>query len=62
MSKTDAKQAIHQAKDKAPDTGDAGKKNGDVEVCKSCGEIFPKTPGNTLGESVGNIRDPIERK
>ena len=59
-SREDVGNAVHQAK--GPDTGDFGRSNGDVEVCRDCGEIFPQTPQNGLGDSIGNIRDPIERK
>lgn len=62
MPKRDVGNSIHQAKDNGSDSGDFGRNNGNVEVCRDCGEIFPKTPNNGLGDSIGNIRDPIERK
>jgi RHS repeat-associated protein len=62
MSRGDVKDSIHQAKNNGPESGDLGRKNGDVEVCRDCGEIFPQTPRNGLGDSIGNISDPIERK
>lgn len=61
-SKSDVKAVIHQAKNDGPNSGDIGKTNGDVEVCRDCGEIHPQTPNNGLGDSIGNINDPIERK
>jgi RHS repeat-associated protein len=41
---------IHELKDDLPG-------NPDVEVCESCGEVFPQTNEGGLGDSLGNIKD-----
>lgn len=61
MSKKEVGDAFHQAKKWGGDSGDFGRTNGDVEVCKDCGGIFPQTPKGGLGGNIGNIKDPIER-
>jgi RHS repeat-associated protein len=46
---------IHELKRNLPRGG--GKKNPDVQVDTDSGEVYPKGPGGTLGDSIGNIFD-----
>ncbi len=52
ISVKDTKDKIHGIKNKGKIEG-----NPDVEVCNSCGEVFPQTEDGKLGDSIGNIGD-----
>jgi len=54
-SAQDVKDAIHSAKENLPKS--SGQRNPDVEVCRSCGEVYPKVSGGNIGDSIGNIHD-----
>jgi RHS repeat-associated protein len=49
--------AMHPLKDNLPKSSE--KKNPDVEVCTTCGEVYPQTSDGTLGDSIGNIHDHL---
>src|SRR5581483_12210460 len=49
--------AIHKVKQVLPRSGPV--KNPDVKVDTRTGEVFPKTPGGGLGDSIGNIFDHL---
>jgi hypothetical protein len=51
----EVKDAIHKVKQGMP--RDAPIRNPDVVVDTSTGEVYPKTQGAGIGDSIGNIRD-----
>jgi hypothetical protein len=57
MSPKEVKEKIHGLKGEAKIDG-----NPDVEVCQSCGEVFPQTSEGALGDSIGNINEERERR
>jgi RHS repeat-associated protein len=57
-SPKEVKDAIHDVKDNLPKS--TKKKNPDVEVCTSCGEVYPQTVDGKLGDTLGNINDKLE--
>jgi len=60
MSPRQVKEAIHGAKTNLPKSTE--KRNPDVEVCTTCGEVFPQSTDGTLGDSIGNIHDEVDRQ
>lgn len=49
------KDAIHKAKEYMPRNGES--RNPDVFVDTKTGEVYPKRPNGTMGDSIGNIFD-----